>query len=870
MPLSFDSKEKVRAGLLSFSGLGRQPITTMQRNHQPETGLFCPRIIASFLLVTVGASLGIISFAATSAQPSETSGTTTAAAATAAGPGFHAAVAMPGSSAGTEPSLAIPQQVRAGVRFVTWQNPGEIATSSDGVNFTNRGTRAGGGDVTNSADPSGALFFGQFCSGAFMLHACLERSMDGGATWPLHTDIADMHPGAADRPWIETYPRSASTLAAAQAWNPDNTRVYLEYHTFSPEELAYVTVSTDGGHTFSESKLITSDTNALAASGCNTIPGGVVVDQNNGTVYALWLSGNDVASSTATGCNYSQIGPFNKAWVSRSTDGGNTWTATLAWQGAFDPVTKIGDNADKIFATLAVDQAGQVHVLLPVRHNDDPLGFTADCQINSDCSEAPNDTDLLIVTSPDGGAHWTLPANIENSSGSYFFPWASAGSQGIVNVVYYKSTTRQPNRPENIWYVGHTRVTGAVATYSSGANATYTSTPNFVETLLDSGPIHGNGTTGGGICTFGLFCSAVPGANRTLADSLAVTLDPAGGVNAVWTDAIGNPNNAKEIHFTCQNSGPSSFAGAPDLNGCYGPTDMSISSSHGPDPVSLGGTETYHLTVVNNGMPTMPATTSGVVVTDTLPAGANLVSVTPSQGTCSGSTTVACDLGIFPSGATATVDVVITVPNAAGTITNTATVAALTDDPNLSNNTVTDIITIAPFASTKVVSRKTHGTAGSFDIDLPFAGPAGVECRTGGDFGTFNLVYKFSQNVTAPGSASKIQGNGIVGVPTLGPGTNEVTVPLRSVTNAQHFVVSLSGVQNGLGQVVNNQTARMDVLYGDVTGNGTVTGADVSAAKAQVGASLTQSNFRTDVTANGIISGADVSAIKAQVGVSVP
>jgi uncharacterized repeat protein (TIGR01451 family) len=608
-------------------------------------------------------------------------------------PGFHAPVAMPGSSAGTEPSLAIPQQLQAGLRFVTWQNPGEIATSLDGVNFTNRGTRAGGGDVTNAADPSGALFFGQFCGGAFTLHACLERSLDGAGTWPLHTDIADMHPGAADRPWIEVYPHRRPTLAEAQAWNPNNTRVYMEYHTFTPEELAYVTVSANGGQSFSEAKLITSDTNALVASGCSTVPGGIGIDERNGTVYALWLSGNDVSSSAVTGCNYTQIGPFNKAWVSRSTDGGNTWTASLAWTGAFDIVTKVGDNADKIFATISVDQAGQVHVVLPVRHLDDPVGFTADCQVNSGCQEDPQDTDLVLVTSPDGGAHWTPPFTIENNSGSYFFPWIAAGSQGIVNAVYYKSSTRQPNRPNSVWYIGHTQVTRAVASYTAGPNATYVNPPQFQEQLLDAGPVHGNGTTGGGICTFGLFCSAVPGANRTLADSIAISLDPAGGVNAVWTDSI--TPGGKVIQFTCQNSGPSSIAGAPDLNGCYGPTDMSITKTASPNPVSQGGTLTYNFTITNNGTTAMPATTSGVVLTDVLPSGVTLVSATPSTGSCSGTSTVVCNLGIFPSGAMATVDIVVHVAaNASGTLTNTASVAALTHDPNDSNNTASELTTI--------------------------------------------------------------------------------------------------------------------------------------------------------------------------------
>ncbi len=617
-------------------------------------------------------------------------------------PGFHAPVALPGSGGGTEPSLAVALQDRAGIRFASWQVPGEVATSLDGVHFTNRGfpDAAGGGDVTNAIDPSGALFLGQFCGGAFELHACLQRSVDGGATWPLRTDFADMHPGAADRPWIEVFPHRSED----GSWDPDRTRVYLEYHTFTPEELAYVTVSEDGGRTFSEPKLITSDTNALVGSGCNTIPGGIGIDENDGTVYALWLSGNDVGSSVLTGCNYSQIGPFNKAWVSTSTDGGLTWTAHLAWQGAFDPVTKIGDNADKIFPTISVDRAGQVHVALPVRHNDDPLGYVAACELSPNtCAERPQDTDLLLVTSPDKGAHWTPSVSVESGSGSYFFPWIAAGSEGIVNAIYYKSATRQPNRRDSVWYIGFSRITGAVATYSGGPNAAYAAPPQADEVLLDLDPVHGNGITGGGICTFGLFCAALgsQNGNRSLADSIAIALDPAGGANAAWTDDGGNP---KEIHFSCQDSGPSALAGAPRLNGCYGPADLSVQIADSPDPVLQGGELSYRVTVTNSGAGAMPSTTSGVTLAHALPAEVALVSAQPSAGSCSGSSTIACDLGILPGGASVSVDVLVTVaPQFAGQLTSNATVSAHTDDPNPANNADTETTAVLKAADLSVV-----------------------------------------------------------------------------------------------------------------------------------------------------------------------
>src|SRR5438552_643326 len=172
---------------------------------------------------------------------------------------------LPLSDGGNEPSLAIGND---GTRFVSWQAPGEAAVSSDGIRWQNRGVidNTTAGDVTNAIDASGAFFNGQICEDAFALHTCIYRSRDQALHWPQKSEPADSHPGASDRPWIDVYPKHSAT-----PWNPDNTRVYLEYHTFSPDDLAYVTVSTDGGKTFSAPKDITNDPDALNSSSCNTI-----------------------------------------------------------------------------------------------------------------------------------------------------------------------------------------------------------------------------------------------------------------------------------------------------------------------------------------------------------------------------------------------------------------------------------------------------------------------------------------------------------------------------------------------------------------------------------------------------------------------
>src|SRR5205823_6217951 len=133
-------------------------------------------------------------------------------------------------------------------------------------------------------------------------------------------------------------------------------------------------------------------------------------------------------------------------------------------------------NADKIFSTITVDSSHQVHIALSVRHNDDPVRFVAQCQVNQgNCQETPQRTDLYLVTSPDQGRHWTPPFQINKTAGSFFFPWLAAGSAGIVDGAYYSSSTLKPNDPTSVWYVGFSQITGAVATYSGGDRAAFAS-----------------------------------------------------------------------------------------------------------------------------------------------------------------------------------------------------------------------------------------------------------------------------------------------------------------------------------------------------------------------------------------------------------
>ncbi|MSP13758.1 MAG: DUF11 domain-containing protein [Chloroflexi bacterium] len=115
-----------------------------------------------------------------------------------------------------------------------------------------------------------------------------------------------------------------------------------------------------------------------------------------------------------------------------------------------------------------------------------------------------------------------------------------------------------------------------------------------------------------------------------------------------------------------------------------GLADLSIAKMGTPDPVTTGNPLTYRIVVTNNG----PALANNVRVTDTLPSSVTFGSVSTSQGNCSGTRTIICDLGSLGNTASATITIT-TGPTQPGAVTNTAWVGnlgAFDIDPDLSNN----------------------------------------------------------------------------------------------------------------------------------------------------------------------------------------
>lgn len=117
--------------------------------------------------------------------------------------------------------------------------------------------------------------------------------------------------------------------------------------------------------------------------------------------------------------------------------------------------------------------------------------------------------------------------------------------------------------------------------------------------------------------------------------------------------------------------------------------DVSVSGLDAPDPLTVGDALTYTITLGNAG----PGTATGVTLSSYLASSVTLNTVTPSQGSCGGTTTVVCSLGSIPLLGTATVTIEVTT-HARGGIVTQFVMSPGSHDPNAANNGVTLVTTV--------------------------------------------------------------------------------------------------------------------------------------------------------------------------------
>lgn len=181
---------------------------------------------------------------------------------------------------------------------------------------------------------------------------------------------------------------------------------------------------------------------------------------------------------------------------------------------------------------------------------------------------------------------------------------------------------------------------------------------------------------------------------------------------------------------------------------------------------------------------------------------------------------------------------------------------------------------------TDAVSRKTHGSAGTFDIDLLASanGTYTTECRIEGN--GYKIVYTFANNFTVTGSAASVtvSNGGMVASHGSGPNANQYQVTITNVTDAQSHNITLNGLPvhnsatsaNGGNATLNTVVARLDLLVGDVNDDRFTNGGDTTVVRGAAGQTVGQSNFRADVNVDGFINGGDTTIVRQDSGTSLP
>jgi uncharacterized repeat protein (TIGR01451 family) len=311
-----------------------------------------------------------------------------------------------------------------------------------------------------------------------------------------------------------------------------------------------------------------------------------------------------------------------------------------------------------------------------------------------------------------GGGAITVTVNVIASSGT------------VTNTITGGSSVQDPDNTDSSATVtttilapvtadlGITKTTASTSA-APGASVTYTITltnngpdaaANVVVTdVLPAQLLFQSITTPAGFnCT-----TPAVGANGTITCT-AVTMTS--GTTAVFTlvtqvagNATGTINNNATASSDTNDGNPGNSSGSAPavIVGAAASADLSIAKSTNAAQAATGSTITYTINVTNNG----PDAATNVIVSDDLPAGLQLVTATPSQGTCSATDPVTCNLGTLANGASATITLQALVTATTGSISNTASVTSGVTDGTPGNNSSTP-------PALPVVPGGAEGTAG--------------------------------------------------------------------------------------------------------------------------------------------------------------
>lgn len=404
----------------------------------------------------------------------------------------------------------------------------------------------------------------------------------------------------------------------------------------------------------------------------NTATPNPVIAGNNIT-FNVVVTNN--GAGTATTVAFSEAIPANTSFVSVTPSPATGWTCGVAGGTLTCSNPTVAAGASTTFAVVVT--------------------------VNAATAAGTVITDTANVSSA------TTDPNPNNNSATATVVVATAG-QSDLSV----TSTASPNPVtdgNNITYAQLVANGGPAASGTATFTDTIPTGATFVSLGVPSGWSCGTLPTVGGTGTITCtIASLAANASANFPLVVKASLGDAPGSTIVNTASINIPCSSVSDPNCANNSATTTVYVASPTQ-----ADVAITKTASPDPVDQGTNLTYTLQVTNNG----PATAQGVTVTDPIPGEVSYVSVATSEGACTftvSTTTVSCSLGNLGVGSLVVITINVNANTFSSTTlsTNTATVSAITGDPNLSNNTASFTSTIAAPTAVQLASFRAYPRQG--------------------------------------------------------------------------------------------------------------------------------------------------------------
>ena len=232
----------------------------------------------------------------------------------------------------------------------------------------------------------------------------------------------------------------------------------------------------------------------------------------------------------------------------------------------------------------------------------------------------------------------------------------------------------------------------------------------FVSLVQNSGPASGGPLPAGAVQTF----------------TLVVHVNPAAPVGAIIT-------NTANVTSTTADPNPANNASV--VTSTITSPDLALTKT-GPATAVAGTTITYNISVNNLG----GASATSLSLTDAIPAGTTFVSFTAPGGWANttppvgGTGTVTSTNPLLAAASTANFTLVVAVGASVAsgaTVTNTASVAATSADPNLANNTATVVTSVSTSADVSITKsgppNASPGSNATYNITVTNVGPSNAQ-----------------------------------------------------------------------------------------------------------------------------------------------